>query len=118
MQLQSRVIGPGETFHLFKHLPTELRYMIWQFSLHPRVVDMEVVDTYDEDMSGIEQPDDGSAEAQNRMSLRHERIETRRSQEFRRWVYYYDNEDFPLLIRYQAHAHTLLPTALYACRDS
>ncbi|KUJ10516.1 uncharacterized protein LY89DRAFT_263277 [Mollisia scopiformis] len=40
MQLRNRLVGAGQAFHQFKRLPTEIRCMIWKFSLQPRVVEI------------------------------------------------------------------------------
>lgn len=53
MQLRSRAIGVGATFYPFKRLPIELRYMIWQLTLEPRVVEVQQKSTWKEDIKTL-----------------------------------------------------------------
>lgn len=130
MRLRNRTIGPA--FYLFEQLPTEIRHMIWRFSLEPRLVELSCVSTYAEDSqeggSVNREPDESSPEAVARASLRRDRMEAARLRvkatrvrARRPWLT--PREDFQewwekCLIRYRTKCRISLPAALSTCHDS
>lgn len=121
MRLRIRTIGASETFHPFKRLPTELRCMIWRFSIQPRVVEVLEKETLEEDINthtnGV--PNDSSVDDVDRLSLRYKRQvywEAVRSGE--RLEDETSEAENNLLARYFSFANTMLPPALYVCHES